>query len=54
MQYVWVDYNHAPTNSVRLNTCFAIPNTNLYRDFCLIINQDGTTQIIETTHKKTT
>ncbi len=53
MQYVWVDYDHDQTNSIKLNTCFVIPQTTTFKDFALIINQYGATQIIEHTPIKT-
>ncbi len=53
MQYVWVDYSHTKTNSVKLNTCFVIPTTTIVKDFSLIINQNGTTQIVESNPIKT-
>ena len=41
MQYVWIDYEASLNDRVYLNTSFYVPETNSYKDFTVIINEDG-------------
>lgn len=47
MQYVWVDYSSMTEHSIKLHTSFNIPDTNNFKDFTLIIFDDGDIKIKE-------
>ncbi len=49
MQFIWVDYEATTKHSVCLNTSFRIPNTNNFKDYSILVYDNGTFTIKETT-----
>ncbi|ULC58116.1 DUF4738 domain-containing protein [Flaviramulus sp. BrNp1-15] len=47
MQFIWIDYNTSTKNTLYLNTSFNIPDTDIYRDFILKIDNLGNIYIEE-------
>ena len=47
MQFIWIDYNTSTKNTLHLNTSFNIPDTDIYRDFILKIDNLGNIYIEE-------
>ena len=47
MQYVWIDYEASTAYKLFFNTSFNIPNTEIYKDFVLMVDASGTIQIKE-------
>ena len=47
MQHVWVDYLTSNDKQICLNTTFNIPNTTIYKDYIILLNEDGTFKIKE-------
>lgn len=47
MQFVWVDYENSSEDFIMLNTSFHIPETDVYKDFCIQIDKLGTIEIRE-------
>ena len=41
MQFVWIDYESSTENHVLLNTSFCIPETEVCKDFTIIIDNKG-------------
>ena len=41
MQYVWVDYEASTDKSVHIKTSFHIPNSKTYKDFLILVFDDG-------------
>lgn len=47
MQYIWIDYEASTKQTLFLNTSLNIPNTEIYKDFILKIDEYGAIQIKE-------
>ncbi len=47
MQYVWVDFEASTDTYINLNTTFHIPETNIYKDFTISIDNFGNIKIKE-------
>ncbi|MCF7569114.1 hypothetical protein L3X37_12170 [Sabulilitoribacter arenilitoris] len=45
MQFVWVDYENSTEDFITLNTSFNIPETDIYKDFRIIVNTLGNIKI---------
>lgn len=45
MQYVWVDFTSSTNQTLRLNTTFNIPDTEIYKDFIIEISNLGAINI---------
>lgn len=45
MQFVWIDHEAASEGSICLNTSFRIPETEIFKDYTIIINDKGVIQI---------
>ena len=41
MQFVWIDFENSSENFIVLNTSFNIPETEIYKDFSVIIDAYG-------------
>lgn len=52
MQFVWVDFENSSKDFITLNTAFHIPETNIYKDFCIQIDKIGTIEIRATNLNK--
>lgn len=47
MQFVWIDYENSSENYITLNTSFHIPETEVYKDFIIQIDEFGNIKIRE-------
>ncbi|WP_341215124.1 hypothetical protein [uncultured Wocania sp.] len=47
MQFIWIDYEKSTENIITLNTSFNIPETEIYKDFSIIIDAFGNIKIRE-------
>ena len=45
MQFVWIDHEASTGNSLYLKTSFRIPETDIFKDYAIIINDQGYIQI---------
>lgn len=41
MQFVWIDYENSSDDFITLNTSFHLPETEVYKDFSIVINKFG-------------
>jgi hypothetical protein len=41
MQYVWIDYEASTDHSIQIKTSFHIPNTKTYKDFIVVVFDNG-------------
>lgn len=48
MQFVWIDYENSTENFLVLNTSFNIPETEVYKDFRIIVDATGNIKIKQT------
>ncbi|WP_084708862.1 DUF4738 domain-containing protein [Siansivirga zeaxanthinifaciens] len=54
MLYVWVDHSSSTEKQVCLNTAFNIPNTSIFKDFVIYVNDNGSLYVKELKTTKTT
>jgi len=47
MQHVWVDYSHSNENQIQLNTSLRLIDTDIFKDFSILINSLGAIEIKE-------
>ncbi|MFD1161958.1 hypothetical protein [Hwangdonia seohaensis] len=47
MQFVWIDYENSTADFISINTSFNIPETDIYKDFSIIIDTFGAVKIKE-------
>lgn len=47
MQFVWIDYENSSEYFITLNTSFRIPETDVYKDFSIVIDAFGNIKIRE-------
>lgn len=47
LQFVWIDYENSTKNFITLNTSLQIPETEIYKDFSIIIDKTGEIKIRE-------